>query len=108
MSPLIKVAALSSASVSIPKRAGFFGILALTFLASSALAQNVNVNPGGLTYATLQLAFTAINNGVHTGAVTVTIVGNTTEVGTATLNASGSGSASYTSISIQLALLQDR
>src|SRR6185436_1384322 len=64
-------------------------------------AQNVNVNPGAGSYATLQAAFAAINAGTHTGAVTVDIVGNTTETGTAVLNASGSGSASYTSILIQ-------
>jgi subtilisin-like proprotein convertase family protein len=71
-----------------------------TLAASPALSQNVNVNPGAGSYATLKAAFDAINAGTHTGAVTVDVVGNTTETVTAVLNASGSGSASYTSILI--------
>lgn len=46
-------------------------------------------------YTTLQAAFDAVNAGTHSGVVTVTINGNTTEINTAILNASGSGSASY-------------
>src|SRR5687768_16550272 len=72
-------------------------ILALGTFAS---AQNVTVNPGGGSYATLQAAFDAINAGTHTGAATVEIVGVTTETATAALNASGTGSASYTSVVI--------
>lgn len=69
--------------------------------AISAMAQNVNVNPGGGSYATLADAFTAINAGTHTGTVTVNVVGDTTEPAAgAILNASGSGAASYTSITI--------
>ncbi|MCD9189590.1 MAG: carboxypeptidase-like regulatory domain-containing protein [Pyrinomonadaceae bacterium] len=69
--------------------------------AVTAMAQNVNVNPGGGSYATLADAFTAINAGTHTGAVTVSIVNDTTEPAAgAILNASGTGAASYTSIII--------
>jgi hypothetical protein len=52
-------------------------------------------------YATLTLAFTAINGGtLHTGVITIDVCGNTNEAtATATLNASGSG-PSYTSITI--------
>jgi hypothetical protein len=53
---------------------------------------------GPTDYATLQLAFAAINAGTHQGAINVWILGNTTETASAALNASGSGSASYTSI----------
>jgi trimeric autotransporter adhesin len=53
------------------------------------------------SYARLQLAFNAINNGIHTGTITIDVCGNTTETGTASLNASGSGSANYTSITIR-------
>jgi hypothetical protein len=57
---------------------------------------------GPTTYATLGAAFTAINSGTHQGVITIAIVGDTNETtATATLNASGSGAASYTSISIQ-------
>jgi len=64
----------------------------------SANAQNVNVNPGAGTYPTLKDAFDAINLGTHSGAVTVDIILSTVETASASLNASGTGSASYTSI----------
>jgi hypothetical protein len=66
----------------------------------TAEAQNVTVNPGAGSYATLKAAFDKINDGTHTGAITIGIVGNTTEAASAVLNASGSGSASYTSVTI--------
>jgi len=52
-------------------------------------------------YATLQDAFAAVNAGTHQGVITITITGNTAETASAVLNASGTGSASYTSVSIQ-------
>lgn len=78
-------------------------LLGLLFILGSVgvQGQNVNVNPGGGSYATLQAAFAAINTGTHTGAITIDIVNNTTETGTAVLNASGVGGSSYTSILIQ-------
>lgn len=52
-------------------------------------------------YSTLAAAFTAINGGVHTGTIVVDVCGNTTEgTSTSTINASGAGAASYTSITI--------
>lgn len=76
-------------------------ILALFVLFTNiAISQNVTVEPGGGSYPTLQAAFSAINAGTHTGAITVSIVNNTTETGTCLLNASGFGGANYTSISI--------
>ena len=54
---------------------------------------------GPTPYATLGAAFTAINAGTHTGAITVTISGNTTETASASLNASVAP-ASYTSVTI--------
>ena len=77
-------------------------IYALLFIAFSffgANAQNVTVNPGGGSYATLQAAFAAINAGTHTGAVTVSIIANTTETAPAVLNAS-TAPANYTSVTI--------
>ena len=75
--------------------------LCLLSLGSGLWAQNVTVNPGAGSYATLADAFTAINAGTHTGAITISIVGNTTEpAGGAILNASGAGPASYTSVLI--------
>src|SRR5262245_57901799 len=49
-------------------------------------------------YATLKEAFDAINAGTHTGAITIGVCGNTTETASAVLNASGTLSASYTSV----------
>ena len=49
-------------------------------------------------YATLKDAFDAINAGTHTGAITIGVCGDTTETAPAVLNASGTGSASYTSV----------
>ncbi|MEP6788632.1 MAG: hypothetical protein ABJB40_09385, partial [Acidobacteriota bacterium] len=53
---------------------------------------------GPTDYATLKAAFDAINAGNHQGAVNIFILANTTETFSAVLNASGSGSANYTSI----------
>lgn len=52
----------------------------------------------GLCYTNLKAGFDAINNGVHTGIITILVLGNTTETASCVLNASGNGSASYTSI----------
>lgn len=49
-------------------------------------------------YANLKAAFDAINAGTHTGTITIDVCGDTSEAAAAVLNASGSGSASYTSI----------
>ncbi len=59
-----------------------------------------SVGAGG-DYATLALAFADINAGVLTGDIQLDIISDTTETATAVLNASGSGSASYTSVVIQ-------
>jgi trimeric autotransporter adhesin len=70
-----------------------------------ALFVGVDVTATGGTlnasYATLQAAFAAINAGTHTGVITLDLTADTTETATAVLNASGTGSASYTSIAIK-------
>ena len=59
------------------------------------------VGASGADYTTLKAAFDAINNGtLNTGVITLNIINNTTETASAVLNASGNGSASYTSVSI--------
>jgi len=64
----------------------------------------VEVNSTGGTpvqyYTTLKGAFDAINAGTHTGVISVKINESTTELTTASLNASGTGSASYSAIKI--------
>ena len=78
----------------------FIALVSFIIISVSAKAQNVTVSPGAGSYATLKAAFDKINDGTHTGAITVDIIGNTTEAASAVLNASGSGSASYTSVTI--------
>ncbi len=51
-------------------------------------------------YPTLKAAFDKINDGTHQGTITIKVNGNTTETTTASLNASGSDNASYTSVLI--------
>ena len=54
----------------------------------------------GANYAKLQLAFAAINSGAITGQIVLQITGSTTETVLPQLNASGTGSANYTSVLI--------
>lgn len=68
-------------------------------------ASNIDVESTGGTalagYATVKLAFDAINAGTHTGTIIIEICASTAEGATpATLNSSGAGSASYTSINM--------
>ena len=79
-------------------------VLALSLLGSAAQAQ-VDVtatagNTGPVTYATLQLAFAAVNDGTHQGVVTMAVTADTTETATAVLNASGSGAAVYSAVTV--------
>jgi len=53
---------------------------------------------GPTYYSTISDVFTSINNGVHKGAVTVKVNCNSTSNIAATLNASGTGSSSFTSV----------
>ncbi|MBK7244875.1 MAG: HYR domain-containing protein [Saprospiraceae bacterium] len=81
-------------------------IIAAIFVLSNNIYSQVDlVASGGTTmmsYTTVKAAFDAINAGTHTGNITLNISGNTSEpVGGAILNASGSGSSSYTSILIK-------
>jgi len=66
---------------------------------------NVDVESSGGTalagYSTVKLAFDAINAGTHTGVINIEVCTSTTEGTTpATLNSSGAGSASYTSLNL--------
>ncbi|RXR20439.1 T9SS type A sorting domain-containing protein [Flavobacterium amnicola] len=52
------------------------------------------------TYATVKLAFDAINAGTHMGSIGISLTGNTTETASAVLNSGAVGPASYTSVAI--------
>lgn len=56
---------------------------------------------GPTSYTDLTTAFTSINNGTHKGDITIEITADVNQTNQATLNASGSGSANYTSILIK-------
>jgi hypothetical protein len=51
-------------------------------------------------YSTLKTAFDNINNGNHRGDITIQVQESTTETASAVLNASGSGSANYSTVNI--------
>lgn len=80
-------------------------LLMLTFTCGYAWSQ-VTVTassgtPGPSVYTTLKSAFDAINTGTHQGVIAIRISANTTETASAVLNATGSGGAVYTAISVQ-------
>ncbi len=87
------------------KLSQFKGWLLALFIVTFSLTANaqVDVSTGGspTSYTTLKEAFDSINSGAHTGTILISITGNTTETATATLNSSGTGIASYTSILIK-------
>lgn len=70
------------------------------FTIQSTLAQTIKTVGTGGDYTTLKAAFDAINAGSITGAIELQIISNTTETATAVLNASGSGSSSYTDVKV--------
>ena len=82
------------------KKISLFILIFITLISIQAYSQNVTVNPGSGSYSDLKSAFDAINNGVHIGNISIAISGSTSETASAVLNESGSGNASYTSVSI--------
>jgi hypothetical protein len=77
----------------------FFGV-GLLSLATIINAQTTKTVGSGGNYTTLRAAFVAINSGTITGAITLQIISGTTETASNVLNASGTGSANYTSVTI--------
>ena len=82
------------------KKISLFFLILITLISIQVYSQNVTVNPGAGSYSNLKSAFDAINNGVHIGNISIAISGSTSESASAVLNESGSGNASYTSVSI--------
>ena len=68
--------------------------------AANEFTVTASVGTASASYNTLQLAFAAINNGTHQGTITITVSASVTDNNQAVINASGSGSASYTSITV--------
>lgn len=63
-------------------------------------AQTIRTVGSGGDYTNITTAFQAINNGILTGDIELQVISNTTESNGTMLNASGSGSANYTSVYI--------
>ena len=76
-------------------------ILAFSFSANAQISLTASGGTTSGSYTTLKAAFDAINAGTHTGAIAISVNGNTTETASAVLNFSGSGTASFTSVSIK-------
>ncbi len=82
-----------------------FFLAAILAVQYSGISQTIKtIGPTGADYATVKEAFDAINSGIVTGSIFLTITGNTTETATASLNGSGSGGASYSSVLIRPAV----
>ncbi len=76
--------------------------LLCSYLSFSQVSVTATAGTAGPTsYTTLKAAFDAINGGTHQGSITVSITANTTESASAVLNASGTGSATYTAVLIR-------
>jgi len=80
-------------------------LLLSLLLAATPVAAQVDVTatagtPGPVTYATLQLAFAAVNAGTHKGDVVMEITADIVESSTALLQASGTGAADYDSLAV--------
>ncbi|CAF4694351.1 unnamed protein product [Rotaria sp. Silwood1] len=75
-------------------------VVAVLVLSTNGAKAQVNVTPNSVNYTTLKAAFNAINAGTHTGAITISISGNTTETDSCVINATGVGAASYSSITM--------
>ena len=80
----------------------FMSLIAVTLSVNINAQVNVTATGGTLntSYTTLKGAFDAINAGTHTGTITIGISSDAIETASAVLNADGSGSASYNTITI--------
>ena len=74
---------------------------ALLLLSGITYSQTTKTVGAGGNYTTLKLAFDAINAGTLTGDITLNIISDITDNNSAVLNASGTGSSSYTSVLVQ-------
>ncbi len=90
---------------SLTRRSWRLAAVAGLIICSAGVVQaQVDVTATGGTlnasYTTLKGAFDAVNNGTHTGAISIAISANTTETATAVLNSGAVLPASYTAVSI--------
>ncbi|MDD2797808.1 MAG: T9SS type A sorting domain-containing protein [Bacteroidales bacterium] len=72
----------------------------LSIWQANAQISATSTGGGSGSYSTLKAAFDDVNAGVLTGDVTLQVTASTSETATASLSASGTGAASYTSVVI--------
>lgn len=77
-----------------------FAMVLACNIGTTFFAQTIRTVGSGGNYTTVASAFSAINNGTLTGTIKLQVISNTTETTTAALNASGTGSANYSSVAI--------
>lgn len=77
-----------------------FSCILSSFVAMAQVDVTATAGTATATYTTLGAAFSAINAGTHQGSINIAITASTTETATAVLNASGSGSALYTAVTV--------
>ncbi|MNJ98975.1 hypothetical protein D3C87_167460 [compost metagenome] len=85
-------------------KAGAFYLSIFLFCFGAKAQVRVNATAattGPTNYTTLKAAFDAVNAGTHQGSISIIITANTTETTTASLNASGAGPASYSSVIVK-------
>ncbi|MFM1963087.1 MAG: hypothetical protein RLZZ172_1932, partial [Bacteroidota bacterium] len=79
----------------------FLNLLFMGFgVARAQVTLTATSGTGSGTFTTLKEAFDAINAGTHQGTIVININESTSESASAVLNASGTGSASYSSVAI--------
>jgi hypothetical protein len=77
-------------------------VLLTSYSARSQVVVTASAGTAGpTTYTTLKDAFDAVNAGTHQGTINLSVTGNTSETAMAVLNASGSGSALYTALTVK-------
>ena len=92
------VASGTTGSVSVTTSGGTATLTGFTYNSTISLTATIGTASGNFT--TLKAAFDAINAGTHKGVINIMVNSSTTESASAVLNASGTGSASYTAVNI--------
>lgn len=75
-------------------------IIAGTYSVQAQVSLTASSGTAAASYTTLKEAFDSINTGAHMGIISISITANTTETASCVLNASGSGTANYTKVTI--------
>lgn len=88
------------ASIKAGSKVFLIALFMVLFYTQQTAGQTIRTVGTGGNYATLKLAFDAVNAGTITGDIELQIVSSISDNNAAVLNASGVGAASYTSVNI--------